>query len=114
MPNKSERNQISHYTDEMQPKLQSLIQFCSSNGRVCPQPQKWNELWEMLPDKTRDGLGWNPPLPLILAAWWEASSDEKRKRLQQDIIYADQKGLLGQVDQFLRDLTEEQWYKDTE
>ena len=95
----------------MDEKLQSLITFCSRNGRVCPQPQKWNELWEMLPDRTRVGLGWKPPLPLILAAWWETSSIEKKDRLKDHLIYAYQKGIMNEIDQFLRDLPDEQWNK---
>lgn len=39
------------------------------NNRVCPQPVRWQELYEMLPDKKRIGNGWEPALPLILAAW---------------------------------------------
>ncbi len=98
----------------MEPQLHALIQYCSSSGRICPQPQKWNELWEMLPDRTRDGYCWKPPLPLILAAWWETSPQEKKDRLQQHILYADQKGILSKVDQFLRGLADEQWYKEND
>ena len=28
--------------------VESLIAYCSQDGRVCPQPVFWNELWEML------------------------------------------------------------------
>ena len=51
--------------------LSDLLDYVRSNDRVCPQPQKWNELWEMLPDRRRAGEGWEPSLPLILDAWWD-------------------------------------------
>jgi hypothetical protein len=54
--------------------VETLIAYCRQDGRVCPQPIRWNELWEMLPNRTRIGSGWMPPLPLILAAWHEASA----------------------------------------
>ena len=44
----------------------SLIAFCRTNNRVCPMPRNWNALFEMLPNRKRTALGWEPPLPLIL------------------------------------------------
>ena len=46
---------------------QELIAYCRERDRVCPLPPPWNQLWEMLPNRKRVGLGWEPPLPLILA-----------------------------------------------
>ena len=46
-----------------------LVRFCSENKRMCPMPSQWNVLWEMLPNRTRTGLSWQPAPPLILAAW---------------------------------------------
>jgi len=99
---------------EMTEQLQALLTFCRSNGRVCPQPLRWKELWEMLPDKKRNGLGWCPSLPLILAAWWEASLTEKRNRLEEHLIYAEDKGILENVGAFLRGLPEDQWFHEND
>lgn len=41
----------------------TLIAYCRENNRVCPMPQRWNALWELLPDRARVGGGWEPPLP---------------------------------------------------
>jgi hypothetical protein len=49
--------------------VESLVAFCRVNDRVCPLPPFWNRLWEMLPDRAQVGAGWQPPAPLILAAW---------------------------------------------
>jgi hypothetical protein len=48
--------------------LELVIAEVQKNNRVCPQPRKWQELYDMLPNKRRVGVGWEPPLPLILAA----------------------------------------------
>jgi hypothetical protein len=96
----------------MTEQLQALLIFCKSNGRVCPQPLRWKELWEMLPDKKRKGRDWNPSLPLILAAWWETTHTEKRNRLQEHLIYAEEKGILDKVAAFLHCLSEDQWFHE--
>jgi hypothetical protein len=91
-------------------QLQDLLQYVKAEGRICPEPGNWHELWELLPDRRRVGSGWNPPLPLILAAWDHATGLEKMLRLKQHIEYAAEKGILGQVDQFLRSLQPEEWH----
>jgi hypothetical protein len=91
-------------------KLQSLLQFVQAEGRICPQPGKWNELWEMLPDKNRVSSGWQPPLPLILAAWDHTTGLEKMLRLRQHIEYAAEHGVLDTIDRYLRNLSLAEWY----
>ena len=34
----------------MMETVHELIIYCRSNGRVCPQPTLWNELWQLLPN----------------------------------------------------------------
>jgi hypothetical protein len=75
---------------------------------------RWNELWEMLPGKARKGLGWEPPLPLILAAWWNTSVTEKRNGLEEHLRYAEEQGILEKVGGFLRSLPEDQWFHETD
>lgn len=89
---------------------ESLILFCKENGRICPQPQLWNKLWDMLPAKQRVGLGWEPALPLILAAWWETPALSKQLRLVEHIKWAETKGCLEQIGTFLRNLPEKDWF----
>ena len=86
-----------------------LFDYIQNSKRVCPKPDYWNKLWEMLPDKKRVGAGWQPALPLILAAWWETSDAQKRVRLTTHINYAEEKGILNQVNEYLRSLKENQW-----
>ena len=91
-------------------KLQSLIDHVQSNGRVSPMPTFWNDMWNMLPDRRRkENGGWDPSLPLILAAWWDTTAEEKRDRLKLHIQYAANKGVLDKIDKFLRELKPDQW-----
>jgi hypothetical protein len=92
-------------------KASELIKYCRQGGRICPQPNNWNDLWNLLPNKVNGPQGWQPSLPLILAAWWEATDLMKMLRLEEHIIRADELGGIAVVDEFLRSLEEEDWYK---
>jgi hypothetical protein len=98
---------------ELSDKATELLAFCQNRGRFCPQPQPWNRLWEMLPNrKQKPSGGWNPPLPLILAAWSDTTGLEKMLRLRAHIEWADAHGAIDDVGTYLRGLTEEQWFHD--
>lgn len=90
-------------------KLRELLEYVKANDRVCPMPIKWNELYEILHREHRVENGWHPPLPLILAAWYDTPALLKILRLQEHIEYAAQNGALAQVDEYLRHLNEEDW-----
>jgi hypothetical protein len=63
----------------------------------------------MLPDKQRKGAGWEPPLPLILAALHITSAEEKQERLALHIQWAQDHGALEKVASFLESLPESEW-----
>ena len=89
--------------------LEALIKYCKSNERICPMPDHWNQLWEMLPNRSRVGSSWKPSLPLILAAWDHSSPITKMDRLEEHLRWADAHGALKTVDVFLRSLHEDDW-----
>jgi len=80
--------------------LDTLLEYVWQNGRVCPH--RWHALWKMLPGRRQIGGGWQPPLPLILAASY-APATLKMKRLEEHIRYADAHGVLVKVDRYLRE-----------
>jgi hypothetical protein len=90
-------------------QLESLISYCKENARVCPMPMRWNELYDLLPYQRQTGVGWEPPLPLILAAWYEPAL-QKTLRLKDHLRWAHDHGELNVVDEFLRNLPEEEWF----
>ena len=68
--------------------LLNLLAYVKAGARICPQPQKGNELWLILPNRRRKGSGWEPFAPLILAAWWDTSDEQKAERLEHHIRWA--------------------------
>ncbi len=91
-------------------EIEDVVSEANKNKRVCPQPMKWNELYEMLPNKKRNGSGWEPSLPLILAAWWDTPIFAKKLRLREHIEWASEHGCLDTVYAFLTNLEEDEWY----
>jgi hypothetical protein len=92
------------------PNLEEVFAEATKNGRVCPQPQRWQELYEMLPGKQRKGAGWEPSFPLILAAWWETPDLSKMLRLREHIEWAVSHNCLDDIYRFLCELPEDQWH----
>jgi hypothetical protein len=90
--------------------LEQLLGYCAENDRVCPMPLPWHQVWDILPAKKRDGADWDPPLPLILAAWWDTSDDAKRERFELHLHWAAAHGALDTVAQFLRSFPESEWH----
>ena len=92
------------------PSLNSLLEYCQDNNRICPLPTKWDELWNLLPYRRRVVGGWEPALPLILSAWWHTSNLEKALRLAEHVRWAARHGSLSEIDPFLRALPEAEWH----
>ena len=90
--------------------LEEALAEAQKNRRVCPQPQQWQRLYEMLPRKQGVGAGWEPALPLILAAWWDTPALPKMLRFREHIEWAATHGCLAEVHAFLQALPEDQWH----
>jgi hypothetical protein len=93
--------------------VRNLVSHCAENERVCPQPQKWGELYEMLPNKRRAGGSWEPPLPFIQATWHDTPYQAKRHRLMAHILWAERQGQLDRIERYLRSLREEDWHHNS-
>ena len=91
--------------------IEELVAYCHENSRVCPQPQSWSHLYNLLSNKVqKPSGGWTPSLPLILAAWHEASNHDKQSRLMEHLSWANAHGDLERIDRFVRGLPEEKWF----
>lgn len=90
--------------------LEALMLDLAAAGRVCLQPQPWQRLWEMLPDKQNREGRWSPSLPLILDGWWHSSDAEKSARFRVHVNWAAQHGAADEVLAFLRSLAPSDWY----
>ena len=80
------------------------------NNRVCPQPARWQQLYDMLPGKKNSSAGWEPPPPLIDAAWQGTPSIPKRMCFREHIEWAATHDCLRQVFTFMKSLPESEWH----
>ncbi len=90
--------------------LEQALEEAQKNDRICPQPKKWNELYELLPNRKRKSNGYEPALPLILAAWWDTPTMLKTLRLREHIEWASEHGSLDTIYEFMKNLKEEEWF----
>jgi hypothetical protein len=95
----------------MTDRMQAFRAHADANGWVCPNPMHWNSLWEMLPHKHRQGSGWIPPLPPILAAWWDTPILVKKLCFLEHLEWAEKRGAADAVIDFLESLSPTDWYK---
>ena len=91
-------------------EMERLLSYCVENGRVCPMPLPWQQVWDMLPAKKHHSAEWDPPLPPIFAAWWETSDDLKRDLFEQHLRWAAAHGALDRVARFFRSFPESEWH----
>lgn len=82
----------------------------TKNQRVCPNPSRWNHLYSLLPNTARKGNGWEPALPLIVAAWHESSDSMKASRLNEHLEWAEKHDQLDKVYAYLVSLPEDEWH----
>ena len=88
----------------------SLWAYCTEKRRLVPMPPEWAKLHEMLANrKQKPSGGWEPPLPLILAAWHNTVPIEKQLRFKEHIRWATEHNQLNEIGAFLRALPEEKW-----
>lgn len=109
--------------------LDSLMLFCTTESRICPQWGAWARLWDLLKvgarerrttgydiamsvedDTTSHRLRYEPPRPNILSSWWATSDVQKIETLRKQLIWAAQHDLLDVADDFLRGLGADQWH----
>jgi hypothetical protein len=88
-------------------ELETFVSECFVNGRICPIPKKWDELYKLITRKTKaNDLG----LPLILNAWWDSSNVMKELRIKEHLEYAYDNGTFKEVKEFLYKLDEVEWH----
>lgn len=89
--------------------IELLWTYCTIERRVIPR--NWQKVYEMLASKRQLPTGgWEPPLPLILAAWHITTPLEKQLRFRGHVQWAADHGQLEQVGAHLRALREDEWF----
>ena len=90
--------------------LDEVLKIATQDWRICPQPQQWKKLWELLPNRRRKESGWEPSLPLILAAWWETTNEQKQQRFHDHVRWADEHDALQVIADFIDQMGDNDWY----
>jgi hypothetical protein len=89
--------------------FETLWDYCTANGRAIPRD--WHNFYEMLANKRqKPSGGWEPSLPLILAAWDVTMPIEKQLRFKEHVQWAHDNGQINEVGAYLRSLPEGEWY----
>jgi hypothetical protein len=88
--------------------VQSAIELARRMNRVCPLPEAWQALYEMLP--LPPSAGELPPPPITGQAWNRSSDLEKRLRLREQLEWAAALGKLDEIYDFLRKLPAKSWH----
>ena len=92
------------------PTLAEALALASENGRICPKPAQWANLYELLPQTRTDAYGSIPAAPLILGAWHESGDEQKALRLREHLEWAAGHGGLQRVCAWLASLRESDWH----
>lgn len=88
------------------PTISDAMVEVRRNNRVCPKPARWQQLYEMLPNRTAS----RPTPPLVGASWQATASLSKRMCLREHLAWAETHESLPQVLDFLKQLPEEEWH----
>jgi TPR repeat protein len=106
----AEQEQVVDDTPE---DLASLWAYCTQKERVVPR--NWKKLYKMLANRRQlPSGGWEPALPLILAAWHETDADQKQQRFREHLEWAGSQDQLGMIGAYLRSLHEAEWFHHSE
>lgn len=90
--------------------LDALWEFCTNNNRLVPMPPQWSQLYGMLKNTCQKPSGeWEPPLPLVLAAWHHYKPIDKQLRFKEHLRWVDAQNQLPEITAFLRSLPETKW-----
>jgi hypothetical protein len=89
--------------------LESAMLVARRNNRVCPRPERWQELFALLPPRqTRRGVQ-QPPAPIVGAAWAVTPPLTRRLAFREHIEWAEREGVLENVMAFMQSMPEGDW-----
>lgn len=90
--------------------IDSVLQLARQNARICPQPAKWQELYELLLAK-RPSAQAPEPMPALTGAAWAATSELAKKMcLREQAAWAAAHGCLDELHAFMQALHEQDWH----
>ncbi|MEJ5991213.1 hypothetical protein WG902_14520 [Ramlibacter sp. PS3R-8] len=89
--------------------LESAMLVARRNNRVCPRPERWNELSKLLPPRKTLRGSQQPPVPITGPAWGATPALTKRLCFREQIEWAESQGVLENVVAFMQTMSEAEW-----
>jgi hypothetical protein len=96
------RRALGPGVDRLPRQFWALLDYCGMNDRICPAPKAWLRMWQLLDAVATDR---RPPRPPAA----DEPGNSLKWALVDHLLWADQLGVFGKVDQFLRGLASDQW-----
>ena len=93
-----------------EPELDEVLLEARRNNRVCPQPPRWLELFDILQRKAAGTSLQLPAPPLTGKAWTGTRSLAKRMCFREQLEWAAAHGCLGVAYDFLKTLPDADWH----
>jgi hypothetical protein len=100
--NRGQRRAVGPGVDHLPRQFWALLDYCGTEGRICPAPDAWHRMWKLLHATATDR---KPPRPPAA----DEPGNSLKWALVDHLLWADQLGLFGHVDQYLRGLAPDQW-----
>ena len=100
--NRVHRRALGPGVDRLPQRFWSLLDYCGAGGRICPAPEAWHRMWQLLDAMATDRKPPRPPAP-------DEPGNSLKWALVDHLLWADQLGVFDKVDQFLRSLGPSQW-----
>jgi hypothetical protein len=89
--------------------LESAMLVARRNNRVCPRPERWNELSKLLPPRKTLRGSQQPPVAVTGAAWNVTPALTKRLCFREQIEWAESQGVLEDIVAFMQTMSEQEW-----
>jgi hypothetical protein len=90
-------------------KLRSLLNYVSAEGRVCPMPRPWADLWNIVCRAAHKARAREPIPPRVLGSWWNTPKGQKMLAVREQLVCAAECGVLDEADRLLRTLRPDDW-----
>lgn len=88
-----------------------LKKFIDDNNFICPNPNRWLELFHLLQVAPIHNKELILEVPYLKEKWDTSSAPEKRERFYEQLEYGFKNGNIIEVNHFLRSLSETEWLK---
>lgn len=89
--------------------LEAAMLVARRNNRVCPRPERWQEMHGLLPARRTPRGVQQPPAPPLGPAWTITAPLTKRLLFREHVEWAEAQGVLENIMSFMQQMPESDW-----